>query len=325
MLGTWIDYSGGPVSGAAMSAAGITGAIRYVGIGGAGKRLTHAEYADHVAHGRQTIAVVEKTTTDADGGAAAGTTNARAALADLATITAGLAPIRYVFMANDQNRSTTTEVAYVRAASAVLTPAGYVVGPYGFGTFLAACAAVGLCPIGWQAGPAPSRTGTAALATFWQRQGGPVQPADGPTTPVTRVISGVTCDLSNQLKGLPDMTSALTDQQASQLLGLFEAMFTGSHDGVGNYPPIVHTLQTFGVQLAAIQGALSKEEADLLAAVAGVDADTKAAVAQIAAAIQTVQAGGDITVLAAAIAAAMPPQATPEDFVAALRGQLDKP
>ncbi|HEX3649579.1 MAG TPA: hypothetical protein VHV49_14230 [Pseudonocardiaceae bacterium] len=206
LLGVWIDYSSGRVSGAAMKAAGVIGAFRYVGVGGTGKRLNRAEYQDHLAHGRQTVAVVERVTTDADGGAAAGTANAHAALADLATITAGLAPIRYVLMVNDQNRDTATEVAYVRAAAAVLV--GYVVGPYGFGAFLASCAAAGLAPVAWQAGPAPSRTGTAAVSTWWQRQGGPAAAADGPATPVTRVIDGVTCDLTNQLK---EITVALTD------------------------------------------------------------------------------------------------------------------
>lgn len=291
LLGTWIDYSEGTVSGAAMAAAGITGAIRYVGIGGSAKRLTHAEYADHVAHGRQTIAVVEMGTTDADGGAAKGTVNAKAALADLAVETAGLPPIPCVFMANDQNKSTSTEVAYVRAASAVLTPAGHTVGPYGFGAFLLACAAAGLCPIGWQAGPAPSRTGTAALATFWQRQGGAVKPADGPTSPVNRVVGGVSCDLNNQLKELPDMAVTAADAKTLLQTPLTDGSLTEDPFHIlawlyevlqGNGGPAIAALAK---QITAVQGALSKEEADLLAALqtAGQHVDVSLTDAQVAA------------------------------------------
>ena len=196
----WIDYSGGTVSGSTMAKAGIAGAIRYVGIGGSGKRLTRAEYADHCAHGRQTLAVVEQTTTDADGGYNAGVINAGAAKHDLALITAGLPPIPIVLAANDKPGYTAADVDYVRAFRDVFA-GEVIVGPYGFASFLSACAQAGLAPVGWQAGPAPSRTGTAAVATWWQRNGGPVNPngVDGPAGPLTITLDGVVCDLSTQL------------------------------------------------------------------------------------------------------------------------------
>lgn len=202
MTPLWIDYSGGAVSGATMAAHGITGAIRYVGVGGAGKRLTRAEYADHCAHGRQTVAVVELSTTDADGGAPAGTANATAALRDLQSITAGLPPITCVLMANDKPTYVQADLYYIQAAAAVFDNVA-LVGPYGFGSFLAACDQHGLAPIAWQAGPAPSRTGTAALATWWQRNGGQATASDGPSTPTTITLNGVVCDLSNQLLEIP--------------------------------------------------------------------------------------------------------------------------
>lgn len=211
MIGTWVDYSGGRPGGAALKAVGALGALRYVGVGGSDKRLTRAEYADLLAHGIDVLFVVELNTRDADGGAAAGKANAKAALANLKTITADLEPMTMGFMANDQNASSSTEVDYLAAAADVFGDE-YIIGPYGFGAYLEACAKRDLCPIGWQAGPAPSRTGTADLATFWQRQGGLVHPADGPTSPTSRVIGGVSCDLNNQLMELPVALSAADRQ-----------------------------------------------------------------------------------------------------------------
>jgi hypothetical protein len=234
----WIDYSGGTVSGASMRAAGIEGAIRYVGLGGSGKRLTHAEYADHLAHGRKTIAVVERTTTDADGGYATGRANAAIALTDLRNITAGQPPVTMVFAANDKPGFNQADIEYVKGFHDVLTPFRFTVGPYGFGAFLAACAKAGLAPIAWQAGPAPSRTGTADVATFWQRQGGPATAADGPATPVTRVIGGVTCDLSNRLFTLePTVTSPinkLTAQQSAEIASAAHDLLVGNSTPGGN-------------------------------------------------------------------------------------------
>lgn len=267
MLGTWIDYSAGQVSGASMVAAGITGAVRYVGVGGAGKRLTRAEYIDHCAHGRQTIAVVERSTTDADGGAAAGTANALAARTDLEAITAGLDPIRIVFMANDQSTSTAAEVAYVRAAAAAWGDE-YVVGPYGFGDFLLACSAAGVAPIAWQAGPAPSRTGTGALATFWQRQGGAVKPADGPTAPVTHTVDGVACDLNNQLKELPDMGDLQSnDPNLMQLVARVQAAVAGKPTSDWNLAPIKAEPNALGKAVGTTIPAIAAEVATVSAKV----------------------------------------------------------
>lgn len=202
----WIDYSGGTVSGATMAANGIEGAIRYGPLGNASKQLTRAEYQDHLDHGRQTAIVVEKTTTDADAGAAGGKANAEDTLGWLETLTKGLPPITMVLMANDKPTFVQADVDYVGAAAQVFA-GGALVGPYGFGSYLAACAKAGVAPVGWQAGPAPSRTGTAAIATWWQRNGGPTAASDGPALPVTITLDGVSCDLSNRLLEVPSMTT----------------------------------------------------------------------------------------------------------------------
>lgn len=240
MLGTWIDYDGGTVSGAAMAAAGVTGAIRYVGIGGEGKRLTRTEYVDHRAHGRVTLAVVELGTRSADGGYSAGVANAAAAARDLAELTAGLPPIQFVFAANDKPEFDEADVQYVRGLRDRLGSTA-VVGPYGFGAYLAACHAAGLAPIAWQAGPAPSRTDTESIATFWQRNGGPCASSDGPAHPPTLTIDGIPCDLSNQLKGLP-VTNPLTPDNLDlrSLEAKVNAIYDNDTDlsGWGNTPPV---------------------------------------------------------------------------------------
>jgi hypothetical protein len=285
-IGIWIDYSSGRVSGAAMTAAGIVGAARYVGIGGAGKRLTRAEYSDHVAHGRRTVAVVEKNVTDADGGAAAGIANARLALADIRNITAGLAPIQHVFATNDKPTFSQTDVDYVRAFRTVFAGTGIIVGPYGFGLFLAACAKAGLAPIAWQAGPAPSRTGTTAIATFWQRQGGPVQASDGPTSPVTRVIDGVNCDINNQLKELA--VSSPIDKLSAADVGLLRGVAQryapgntgGQRNAEGDMAETIFALEgqiakaTAGLATSAEVAALSAKVDALTTAVAAIQQST---------------------------------------------------
>lgn len=85
MIGIWGDYSQGIPGGAALKRAGFTGVIRYVGIGSAGKRMTVAERDDLLANGLQVLGVVESTATEADNGYAAGVADGKAALADPAS------------------------------------------------------------------------------------------------------------------------------------------------------------------------------------------------------------------------------------------------
>lgn len=282
MIGTWIDYSGGTVSGKTMAANNIVGAIRYGGIGGAGKRLTRAEYIDHLDHGRVTVLVVEMTTTDADAGAPAGRANAQAALADLDTITAGLPPIRQVLMANDKPNFVAADVDYIAAAAAEFAGAA-TVGPYGFGSYVAACAHAGLAPIAWQAGPAPSRTGTSAIATWWQRNGGAAVVADGPANPTTAILDGVVCDLSNQLLEIlmTDLTSPAAPKTpdgqpalvgityAGELDAVVEALLLGAGGGptwpAG--PGLLQRVDDLQVAFAAMSSAMTAQFAAVVNAV----------------------------------------------------------
>jgi hypothetical protein len=205
----WVDYSGGRPGGAALKTAGIAGAVRYAGAGSAGKRLTAAEYADLTAHGVAVRLVVETSTTGADSGYAAGVRDARAGEAD--RVAFGLPSTTIIYATNDKPNFVQADVDYVRGFRDVLGVAR--TGAYGFGSFLAAVHAAGLAGSYWQAGPAPSRTGTSSFVNLWQRQGGTVQPSDGPTLPTTATIGGVVCDLNNRLineSGVIEME--LTDQ-----------------------------------------------------------------------------------------------------------------
>src|SRR5436309_16115618 len=77
----WADYSGGRPTAAALKSAGFGGVIRYVGMGGSGKRITAAEYRELVAGGIQVLLVTESQVTDAWGGYNAGVANAKTAVA----------------------------------------------------------------------------------------------------------------------------------------------------------------------------------------------------------------------------------------------------
>lgn len=208
MPGLWFDYSEGRPSGAALKAAGAVGVMRYVGVGGSatlpGKRLIATELADLIAHGLIVLGVVESSTTRANAGRSAGISDAQAALADPVATT-----LPILFATNDEPTWSQSDVDYVAGFQAVIGRDR--TGVYGYGAFLRACADGGLGSVYWQAGPAPSRTETADLAHFWQRQGGPAVAADGPATPATVMVGGVPCDPNNQLKELPTMALTADD------------------------------------------------------------------------------------------------------------------
>jgi hypothetical protein len=200
MIGLWADYIGYP-GGAALRAAGMTGVVRYVGIGGAGKRLTAAEYADLTAAGLRVLGVVESTTTEADNGYGAGVSDAKAALADIDVLTDGRG-LDFVFATNDKPTYIPADVDYVRGFADVLGVSR--TGAYGFADFLTAVHDAGLAAVYWQAGEPPSTTGTGAFAHFWQRQGTPGDATDGAATPTQQTVNGVSVDLDNQRLSLPE-------------------------------------------------------------------------------------------------------------------------
>lgn len=345
MIGVAVDASA-PLSGSALFAAGVTVAVRYVGVGSGGKRLTAAELADLNAHGILVLGVVESTADRSNGGYAAGVADGQATLADPVT---GRLPV--LFATDDQNVDAQANIDYVRGFRDVVGQQR--TGAYGFGAFIASIHSAGTASWFWQAGPAPSRTGTAGIVHFWQRQGGAVQLAvDGPSTPVTVVIGGVTCDLNNQLLEVP--VTSPSPWVGTWPASMDEAKFALA-TGLGVLSADGHTvtvtvavaqqgawaantdlraamiadqqLPAIAAQLAAIQGALSPDEAAILGAVQGADADVKAGAAQILAAL-TASVGGnvDVQALAAALAPLLPADATPaaigEAVVAAFEAHL---
>jgi hypothetical protein len=198
----WLDYSQGRISGAALRAAGVEGVIRYIALGGPGKLITKAEWADLYRHDIKMQFVAEMGTTDANGGYDAGVANAQkveSALWDTIPMIGeyDLDPFNYtVYCTNDQNVPVTADhVAYVRGFASVR--GGASTGAYGFGPFLKAVHEEGICRWHWLAGHPPSAVGLTGIADMWQRQGAHGESSDGPGSPTTIVIGGVSCDINN--------------------------------------------------------------------------------------------------------------------------------
>ena len=79
----YLDYSAAKLDGFTIKRAGYTGVIRYIDAPDR-LRMKHtnkAEYDSHIAAGLKVFLVMQNTTTDADGGWAAGVANAKRALA----------------------------------------------------------------------------------------------------------------------------------------------------------------------------------------------------------------------------------------------------
>lgn len=197
----WLDADV-PLSGAAVRAAGYSTVVRYVGIGGSpalpGKRLTSTELADLTAHGVIVLGAVESTTDRSNSGALGGHSDAVAALADPVTVSLPL-----LFCTNDQNVPLSqAQVDYAGAFRDVIGQGR--TGVYGYAPYLRACSNAGVGSAYWQAGIAPSRTGTGDIVTAWQRQGGTsALLLDGPSLPTTVSVGGVLADVNNQLQPLP--------------------------------------------------------------------------------------------------------------------------
>ena len=216
----WADYAGGRPSASALKAAGFGGVLRYVGLGGGaslpGKRITAAEYKDHIANGVQVLLVCEGSTTDAWGGYSAGVTNAQAALADARSL--GVPDSVPIFAAADAH-ATPAQVAaavdYARGFRAVLGLAR--TGFYGFQETVTAVRTASAASWFWRCGSQP----TAAEKTWthlWQRN----------TAPTTRIVSGVICDINEQY--LPVGTAAeeddLTPEESNRLKWCEQALRT---------------------------------------------------------------------------------------------------
>jgi hypothetical protein len=221
----WADYATGRPPAAAVKAAGFGGVIRYVGIGGGGtlpyKRITAAEYQDHVRNGLQVLLVCEASTTDAWGGYNAGVTNAKAALNDARALripdSVGIAAAADAHAANQAQID--AAVAYARGFQDVLGKAR--TGFYGFSETVTAVRNAGIGSWYWRCGSQPS----AAEKTWthlWQRNDG------------TTKVAGTTVDINEQYIPITAQEDDLTPDQSAKLDAIYNQL-TGSTT-TGEYP-----------------------------------------------------------------------------------------
>src|ERR1700758_526591 len=245
----YADYSAGRPGGAALRAAGFSGAIRYLFAGSAGKLITAAEYADLVANGLDVLCVVERGTTDADGGYTAGESTAQAALACARAL--GIPDDVVICAANDKPGYSQADVDYVRGFRDVLGLGR--TGAYGSGPYVALCATQSVASWLWQSGKSPARTGTTGIVSAWQRNGTAGDASDGPATPTTITVAGVPCDVNN-IYTLPSEDDDMTPDQSAKLDAIYGSLY------VTNSTPYEETLfdsaKNSKAQLAAITGAL---------------------------------------------------------------------
>ncbi|MEV4604793.1 glycoside hydrolase domain-containing protein [Amycolatopsis sp. NPDC049253] len=196
-MARWADYSGGRPSGAALKAAGFSGALRYIGLGSEGKQLSAAEYRDLVAtFGASNVLLVAEAGTadawgtDTDDDYARGLANGRTALADARAT--GVPDGVGLACAADAHAQAFQVDDVVRYAKGFRDAVGQArCGFYGFAETLAAVHGAGVGSWYWRCGSEP----TAAEKTwvhFWQRNSAP-----------TRVtVAGVPCDI-NEVYRIP--------------------------------------------------------------------------------------------------------------------------
>lgn len=192
---TLLDYSTGPIPGAAIKAAGHDGAIRYVdnpAVGLNPKHITPTEYADLLRAGCAVWLVFEDGTADINGGFGAGAANA-------ARAKVGAAWIGYtgpIFMACDEHLTAAQlplGMAYLDGAASVLGLAN--TGAYGFPEFIDAAHSGDHATWLWQCGSPPPASSPAHL---WQDN----------TTSTT--VAGVVCDINHVYPPLPSAVPSLS-------------------------------------------------------------------------------------------------------------------
>lgn len=151
-----LDYAGGQIAGADLTAAGISFVCRYVTSGGTSlpaKQLKGNEFADLVANGIGVVFNWEAGATNMLDGAAQGTQDAQAALANvlaLPGVPAGYQPVIYFSADFDATPAQQTPInAYLTAAAQVLGGSQFV-GIYGGYWPLSRALDAGVCNWAWQ-------------------------------------------------------------------------------------------------------------------------------------------------------------------------------
>lgn len=327
-----LDYSGGKLTGSAVSGAGAAGAIRYTGTPQYGKNTTPAEVASLHSAGREVHGVFEIGTSDFLGGYNAGVNNARALLADANHC--GITGV--LFMSADQHITTAQTPAWVQYVKGALTVLGSRLGVYGFAEAVLAVRSV--AHYFWQAGAHPSTTGTASFVNVWQRNSGQT----------TMVVSGIQCDINDVLIPLgADVPLTDTDIQAvsdrvmSALIsyrpvgpdGAVRSIYDSGYQARADAIAIAAAVKADAAAVQAVQTALAADTAIDQATQTALQADTIAIEGAVAAGPTAPAPVIDITALTNGIVAGLvphlPPAADPVALAAAVKAsiqaQFDKP
>lgn len=304
---------------ATVIADGLDGAALYVGTPTSVKDATAAQYADYKSHHLATLLVYEHATNDISGGSAGGATHAKAFLSDAHAKAMSVAdPACAAVDEHVAAANLPLAVSYLRGFRAALISGGWIgpIGVYGFPETLKACHDAGIADWYWGAG---RRADQPSYTNVWQDNTGTIQ------------VGGATDDKDWVLIPLPTTTEdpvSVTDADVADIWG-YENPKTDSHDmhqslrnAEDNSATAVSTLAALKVQVTALQGALSNEQAAILAALASADNDVKTGAAQIIAALSS--AGGiDVGQLASNLAPLLNSNEAGE-FMAALRAQFAK-
>lgn len=304
---------------ATVIADGLDGAALYVGTPTSVKDATAAQYADYKSHHLATLLVYEHTTNDISGGATSGAAHARAFLADAHAKAMSVAdPACAAVDEHVTAANLPLAVAYLRGFRAALIEGGWIgpIGVYGFPEALKACHDAGIADWYWGAG---RRADQPSYTNVWQDNTGTIQ------------VGGATDDKDWVLIPLPTTTEepvAVTDADVADIWGYQNTSSTSNdphdmHQALKNAEAnSAAAVSAIGALKAQIQGAITSEQAAILAAIANADTDVKSGAAQVLAALAS--AGGiDVGQLASALAPLLNSSEAAE-FMDALRAQLAK-
>jgi hypothetical protein len=260
------------------------GCLMYGGTPQYSKNYTPAQYRDYKARSLLTAFVFEDGANDMAGGFNGGSAHASALLADLHR--GGVANTEPVAPTVDEHVTATNiplAVAYQNGFWSYVKSSGWLgpVGTYGFSELLIAVHKAGLAEWYWGAG---SRSAMPPYTNVWQDNTGTIQ------------VGGSADDSDWILIPLPGGTVTTQDDLKAVLSGDWRF---DTRNPVDMWRQTVATGFAIQASLAALAGTLSTQDAAILAAVQGTDADTKAATAQLATAIGGVDA--DVKAGAAAV------------------------
>lgn len=251
----YADYSGGRPSGAALKAAGFSGVVRYIGLGGEGKQLIASEYKDLVATfgAQHVLLVAEAGTGDAwgtetDDDYARGVAYGNLSVADArAQGVPDWVPLACAADAHAQAFQIDDVVRYARGFEAAVGKARC--GFYGFSETLTAVHNAGVGSWYWRCGSEPTAA-EKQWVNLWQRN----------TAPTVRTVAGVPCDINDVyhpiLQG-DDMP--ITDDDANKIAGKvwYNWIWSQNNGATGQNPSQI--LSILNGQLGGLTAALTAQ------------------------------------------------------------------